>query len=140
MWTHRNSILHSTEIPLRELRESSVNSHICSLYDQQQDFAVLDQVIFDTPLDVLLQRPLRSKKHWIRLAQRYHPSTHDRKTGNQLLITSFFPPLTAPIIPRNNSKSTGPKPKRPRPSKKKQPFSRSYNQSHRQKVQLALGT
>ena len=140
MWTHRNSILHSTEIPLRELRESSVNSHIRSLYDQQQDFAVLDQVIFDTPLDVLLQRPLRSKKHWIRLAQRYHPSTHDRKTGNQLLITSFFPPLTAPIIPRNNSKSTRPKPKRPRPSKKKQPFSRSYNQSQRRKVQLALGT
>jgi hypothetical protein len=50
MWTHRNSILHSTEIPLCELRKSTVNTHICSLYDQQQDFAVLDQVIFDTPL------------------------------------------------------------------------------------------
>jgi hypothetical protein len=102
MWTHRNSILHSTEIPLCELRESSVNSHICSLYDQQQDFAVLDQVIFDTPLDVLLQRPLRSKKHWIRLAQRYHPSTHDRKTGNPLNQSQ-----NAPDHPRRNNPSPG---------------------------------
>ena len=34
MWTHQNSILHSTTIPLRELRESSVNSQIQSLYNQ----------------------------------------------------------------------------------------------------------
>ena len=60
----------------------------------------------------------------IRLAQRYHPSTHDRKTGNQLLITSFFPhsllpsyqgttanPLdqsqNAPDNPRRNNPSPG---------------------------------
>jgi hypothetical protein len=52
----------------------------------------LDQVIFDTPLDIMLERPLCSKKHWIGLAQQYHPSTYDRKTGKlHLIVTSFFP-------------------------------------------------
>ena len=93
MWTNRNSILHSTSVPLRDLRESAVNSQIRHLYEQQHDFAVTDHILFDTPLEVRLKRPLRSKKHWIRLAQRYHPSTHDRKTGQQLLISNFFTPL-----------------------------------------------
>ena len=138
MWTHRNSILHSNEIPLRELRESSVNSLIRSLYDQQQDFAVLDQVIFDTPLEVLLHRPIRSKKHWIRLAQRYHPSTYDRKTGNQLLITRFFPTVPTPRKSIPNSIPKRPQPKRTRP-KKKQIFARSHNQTNRRKFQIDLG-
>jgi hypothetical protein len=75
----------------REWRELSKNS----FYEQKQDFAVLDQVIFDTPLEVMITRPLRSKKHWVCLAQKYHPSTYDRKTGKQYLITSFFPKLTS---------------------------------------------
>jgi hypothetical protein len=76
METHQNSVLHSTTIPLQELKGSAVNSQIRSLFKQQQDFSVLDHVIFDTPLEVLLERPLRSKKRWICLAQRYHPSIH----------------------------------------------------------------
>jgi len=91
MWTHRNSVLHSKTTPQKDLTESGVNAQIRSLYEQQHDFAALDQVIFDTPLEVMLTRPIRSKKHWVCLAQRYHPSTYDRKTGKQNLITSFFP-------------------------------------------------
>jgi hypothetical protein len=94
MWTHQNSVLHSTIVPLCEHKESAVNSKIRYLFNQQHDFAVLDQVIFDTPLEVRLDRPLRSKKHWIRLAQRYHPSTYTQKTGKQHLITTFFPRLS----------------------------------------------
>jgi hypothetical protein len=91
MWTHRNSVLHSTTVPLRELKESAVNTKIRTLFEQQPDFAVLDQVLFDTPLEVMLSRPLQAKKHWIRLVQRYHPSTYSRKTGKQHRITAFFP-------------------------------------------------
>jgi hypothetical protein len=132
-----NSILHSTTIPLCELRESSVNSQIQSLDNQQQDFAVLDQVIFDTPLEAMLQRPLRSKKHWICLAKQYHPSTHDRKTGNQLLITGFFPKAADIRQPRPNCLHKRPQPQRTQPSKKKQPFARSYNPNCQQQFQLA---
>jgi hypothetical protein len=83
MWIHRNSILHSTLVPLRDLRESAVDAQIQNLYAQQHDFAVSDHILFDTSLEVRLQCPLGSKKHWIRLAKRYHASTHDRKTGRQ---------------------------------------------------------
>jgi hypothetical protein len=70
------------------------DSQIRILYYQQSDFAVTDHVLFDTPLDVGLQCPL--------LAQRYHPSTHNRKTGKQLLITSFFTPISTPITAHTN--------------------------------------
>ena len=138
MWTHRNSILHSTSVPLRKLRESAVDSQIRHLYEQQSDFAVTDHILFDTPLDVRLQCPLRTKKHWIRLAQRYHPSTHDRKTGKQLQITSFFPSLSNPITARTN-RIPKRQPKRTRP-KRKTKFLKSSNQFQRRKIQLALGT
>jgi hypothetical protein len=136
MWTNRNSILHSTSVPLRDLRESAVNSQIRHLYEQQHDFAVTDHILFDTPLEVRLKRPLRSKKHWIRLAQRYHPSTHDRKTGQQLLISNFFAPLhqastrvsLSQSIPRNSS------------SKKARSFLKKFNQAHRRQVQSILDT
>jgi len=138
MWTHRNSILHSTSVPLRKLCESAVDSQIRHLYEQQSDFAVTDHILFDTPLDVRLQCPLRTKKHWIRLAQRYHPSTHDRKTGKQLQITSFFPSLSNPITARTN-RIPKRQPKRTRP-KRKTKFLKSSNQFQRRKIQLALGT
>ena len=139
MWTHRNSILHSTSVPLRKLCESAVDSQIRHLYEQQSDFAVTKRPhSFDTPLDVRLQCPLRTKKHWIRLAQRYHPSTHDRKTGKQLQITSFFPSLSNPITARTN-RIPKRQPKRTRP-KRKTKFLKSSNQFQRRKIQLALGT
>ena len=131
MWTHRNSVLHSTVVPLRELKESAVNSKIRSLYDQQHDFAVLDQVIFDTPLEVRLDRPLRSKKHWIRLAQRYHPSTYSRKTGKQHLITTFFPRLSKTRRLKPIRQLTKKQPSRKR-SKKKELVTRSTNSYRRQ--------
>jgi hypothetical protein len=97
MWTHCNSVHHSKSIPLKDLNKSGVNSQICSFYKQKQDFAVLDQVILDTPpLEVMITRPLRSKKHsWECLARRYHPLTYDRKTGKQHLFKSFFPKLVS---------------------------------------------
>ena len=95
MWTHRNSVLHSKATPQKDLTESGVTAQIRSLYEQQHDFAALDQVIFDTPLVVMLTRPIQSKKHWVCLAQRYHPLTYDCKTGKQNLITSFFPRLAS---------------------------------------------
>ena len=39
MWTHRNSVLLSKLIPLKDLNESGVNSKIRSLNEQIQDFA-----------------------------------------------------------------------------------------------------
>jgi hypothetical protein len=45
MWTNRNSILHSSSIPLRELWESAVNSQICHFYEKQHDFAITDHTI-----------------------------------------------------------------------------------------------
>jgi hypothetical protein len=90
---------------------------------------------------MLQSRPLRSKKHWICLAtKRFHPSTHDRKTGNQLLITGFFPKVVDTQQPRQNCLHKCPQPQRTQPSKKKQPFARSYNQNRRQQFQLASTT
>ena len=138
MWTHRNSVLHSKTTPQKDLTESGVNAQIRSLYEQQHDFAALDQVIFDTPLEVMLTRPIRSKKHWVCLAQRYHPLTYDRKTGKQNLITSFFPRLasrhkaTKPTRHQTRRKQ----PKRTRP-KKKQPFTRSSNRQLRRQFHVA---
>ena len=136
MWTNRNSILHSNSIPLRELRESAVDSKIRHLYEQQHDFAVTDHTLFDTPLEVRLTIPLRSKKHWIRLAQRYHPSTHDRKTGKQLLISSFFTPCHPPS---HNMRTSYPQrqPKRIRPLKRP-PFIKQSNQAHRRQCQQSV--
>jgi hypothetical protein len=134
MWTHRNSVLHSKTTPQKDLTDSGVNSQICSLYEQQYDFAALDQVIFDTPLEVMLNQPIQSKKHWVCLAQCYHPLTYDQKTGKQNLITSFFPRL----VPRHKAKKPTcnqrqKQPKRTQP-KKKQPFTRSSNQQLRQRT------
>jgi hypothetical protein len=136
MWTNRNSILHSNSIPLRELRESAVDSKIRHLYEQQHDFAVTDHTLFDTPLEVRLTSPLRSKKHWIRLAQRYHPSTHDRKTGKQLLISSFFTPCHPPS---HNMRTSYPQrqPKRIRPLKRP-PFIKQSNQAHQRLCQQSV--
>jgi hypothetical protein len=144
MWIHRNSILHSTSVPLRDLRESAVDAQIRNLYAQKHDFAVSDHILFDTSLEVRLQCPLRSKKHWIRLAKRYHETTHDRKTGRQPLISSYFTSHTsASVSPSDSAPSThrAPprKPKRTRPAKKP-PFQRPANQKHRQQIQLALDT
>ena len=137
MWTHRNSVLHAKSIPLKDLTESGVNSQIRSFYEQKQDFAVLDQVIFDTPLEVMITRPLRSKKHWVCLAQRYHPSTYDRKTGKQYLITSFFPMLTSKHKAKKQTRNhTRKQPKRTRP-KKKQLFVRSSNRHVRRQFHVA---
>ena len=94
--------LHFASVPLRKLCKSAVDSQIRNLYEQQLDFAVTNHIIFDTPLDVIRQCPLRSKNRWIRFAQRYHPSTHNRKTGKQLLITSFFTPIRHPITAHTN--------------------------------------
>jgi hypothetical protein len=99
-------------------------------------FSVLDHVIFDTPLEVMLERPLRSKKHWIRLAQRYHPSTNSQKTGKQHLITTFFTRLVKIQKPRTTHLTTKKQSKSTRPEKK-QPFTRSTNQNRRRQFHLA---
>jgi hypothetical protein len=144
MWIHRNSILHSTSVPLRDLRESAVDAQIRNLYAQQHDFAVSDHTLFDTSLEARLQCPLRSKKHWIRLAKRYHASTHDRKTGRQPLISSYFTSHTSASVSTSDSaplthRAPPQKPKRTRPPKKP-PFQRPANQKHRRQIQLALDT
>jgi hypothetical protein len=140
MWTHRNSVLHSTTVPLRDLKESAANSKIRTLFEQEKDFAVVDQALFDTPLEVMLSRTLQAKKHWIRLVQRYHPSTYSRKTGTQHLITAYFPQKTTGLpsgtpntLPR--TKGRGKNLHRTRP-KKKELYTRSMNRYRRRQYQM----
>ena len=90
MWTHRNTILHGKEETAKAISESSVDQRIKQHYAEQLEYAVSDQIIFDLPLIIRLKRPLRSKKHWLVLAGRYHPTTRARKMGNQPVITRFF--------------------------------------------------
>ena len=140
MWTHRNSVLHLTTVPLRDLKESAANSKIRTLFEQEKDFAVVDQALFDTPLEVMLSRTLQAKKHWIRLVQRYHPSTYSRKTGTQHLITAYFPQKTTGLpsgttktLPR--TKGRGKNLHRTRP-KKKELYTRSMNRYRRRQYQM----
>ena len=90
MWTHQNTILHGKEETAKAISESSVDQRIKQHYAEQLEYAVSDQIIFDLPLIIRLKRPLRSKKHWLVLAGRYHPTTRARKMGNQPVITRFF--------------------------------------------------
>ena len=98
MWTHRNSILHGKEIQAKTIRESSVNQQIVNFYGAQADFASTDRVIFDLPLHARLSLSFRSKKHWLVLANRYFSNTKDRSTGQQPLLTSFFPTTKRSLI------------------------------------------
>lgn len=92
MWAHRNLILHGKEASAKMIRESAVDQQIRTHYADQMEYALVDQVIFDLPLDDRLRRPIRSKKHWLVLAMRYHPTTRQRQMGNQPLMTTFFNP------------------------------------------------
>ena len=92
MWTHRNAILHGKESIAKSIRESTTDQRIRHHYSQQAEYAVSDHVIFDLPLQLRLKQTLRSKKHWLVLAGRYHPTTRQRKMGTQPLLQTYFAP------------------------------------------------
>lgn len=94
MWAHRNKILHGQEESAKIIRESTVDQRICDRYAEQMEYATSDQVLFDLPLEHRLLRPLRTKKHWLVLAARYHPTTRTRREGTQRGLTQFFTKLS----------------------------------------------
>ncbi len=103
-WETRNTQLHSTTTATTAICHSAIDSRVRSLYSQQHEFAASDRTLFDTPLAQHLIQPLRSKKHWLTLVARYHPTSSIRKMGNQRLITKFYrrPDVPIPIPPAPN--------------------------------------
>jgi hypothetical protein len=90
MWEARNEILHGRDTTNTNIRDSSVDERVRTIYSIQEDFAVSDQVLFDMPLQLRLSTSIQSKKHWLTLVGRYKQTTATRKVGNQPLITRFF--------------------------------------------------
>ena len=74
-WEERNRILHSDTTTSEEIRESSINSKIRNLYDIQDTFARSDHYLFRLPLDERLLQTQSTKKQWISIVARYHPTT-----------------------------------------------------------------
>jgi hypothetical protein len=89
LWGERNKILHSSAAGT-QIRESATDSKVRHAYGVKDTFAHTDQVLFDIPLATRLTHPQRSKKQWLALVARYHPTTANRKKGNQSMITQFF--------------------------------------------------
>jgi hypothetical protein len=131
MWTNRNSILHSTSVPLRELRESAVNSQIRHLYEQQHDFAVTDHILFDTPHTT---SPFKEALDQIGAAI---PSINSRQEN---WTTTFNLKFLYPSSQSLHQSGTIPISTRTSSSKKARPFLKKFNQAHRRQVQSILDT
>jgi hypothetical protein len=90
LWDTRNGILHSTQANVQQIRESLIDAKVRLIYLSQDTFAATDQILFDLPLEIRLQKSSRDKRHWLSLVARYHPTTIAGRIGNQPLITQFF--------------------------------------------------
>jgi hypothetical protein len=56
----------------------------------KEEFAAADRSLFDTPIDQRLEATSRAKQHWLALVAHYHPTTQDRKRGNQEIMTKCY--------------------------------------------------
>lgn len=90
MWELRNKTLHSAEEDAKQRRMSPIDERIKLIYTQHDEFAASDQQLFDTPLEQRLKATQRAKQNWLTLVARYHPTTRDRKRGNQELLTKYY--------------------------------------------------
>ncbi len=84
MWEKRNEKLHQKQAPSEQIVTSSLCAMVTRLYQQQYDFASMDQLLFEMPMAERLRLPLSAIKNWVCLALYYQKTTRKRKKGINL--------------------------------------------------------
>jgi hypothetical protein len=105
-WETRNGILHSNQAQPQTIRDSSIDAKVRTAYFYQDTFAASDQVLFNIPVELRLQKSSRDKRHWLSLVAHYHPTTIARHQGNQPRITQFFSSVTSNNSTKQIDKNT----------------------------------
>jgi hypothetical protein len=90
MWESRNKVLHSKQESNQHIRASHIDARITYMYSQKGEFAVTDHSLFGQTLEQRLSASIRTKTNWLVLVARYHPTTRNRKSGNQELMTKYY--------------------------------------------------
>jgi hypothetical protein len=95
MWIHHNSTLHNSALPdCHQMKGTTVDADITTLYNKVDSYAAEDRWRFDLPLALHLCTPLQSHHRWLILTRVLIDKSNNHDSRGQSKLTTFFQVLS----------------------------------------------